>query len=704
MIIKGHQLQQQQNIIFKSGADITITAQIDSFFKQIRHGYEGTVLLRSINGQSLPYFLQPKIRLVSDYPFQLGDKIEATVFVKAIYGQLNEVGFDIESYYFSQGWLAKASVNHRFPFIVASQYSYRQLLYERTLKKLDHSEVKGPIIALVFGQRNFITPLQWQQYRDSGLIHLIAISGLHIGVMFFVGFCLGKILSRCSSTLIWAPWIIGTGLACGYAWLAGFSIPTCRALIMCILASIFVLSNNRQSPLKKLLITLSIVLLIYPFSGLSSSFWLSFYAVSMLIFILGQPAVTHQSTEKKSNLFTGLKVQLLIVYWMFPITAFLFDGVSLSSLLYNVIFVPWFSFLVVPSIFFALFMTMLDADFSLLCWQLVEYLLLPVQWSSGYASGTWAELSINQVYLVITVCCAMFMGYYLNWQARVWLAVVLLTVVVHNWIQKEDETKWKVDILDVGHGLSILIERNGRAVVYDTGNRWQQGSIAESLLLPLLRKRGIHELDALILSHLDADHAGGRGVIEDTLSPRLKIAPQTLSGYQPCIRGKHWIWQGLKFDILWPEQQVERAYNPHSCVIRVTDEKAQFSLLLTGDIDALVEWILLRTPKELQSDVLIVPHHGSATSSIPQFIESVNPQLAIASLSKGGRWRLPDEKVVQRYNQRGITWLDTGQYGQVTIYIDENLSEIDKNMWQVSAIRQAEGERWYRQMLRNGVE
>ena len=691
VLIKGHQLQQQQNMIFRTAADITISARIDSLFKQIRHGYEGTVLLKSINGETLPFFYQPKIRLVSPTPFNIGETINVTIAVNPIYGRMNEVGFDSESYYFSQGWVARASVMKQRSMVRYSRGSFRQTLYHRVIKHIEHSDVKGPIIALVFGERSLITDHQWQSYRDSGLIHLIAISGLHIGAVFFVGFWAGKLISRCSSKLLWAPWILGSVLALMYSWLAGFTLPTQRALVMCLLASLFTMANITLPLPKKLLITLAIVLGISPFSGVSNSFWLSFYAVTMVLYIVSQPVIF------KSSLLRAIRAQVWIVLWMTPVTAVLFGGFSATSLLYNVVFVPWFTIVVIPSILLSLVTTLLNMDVASWCWRTVELLLEPVNWSTDKASVSWIVVSQHQTRLLVTACVFLFVAQYLNRQAQKHLVLLMSIICAYEWVRPLDSLSWKIDVLDVGHGLATVIEKNGRVLVYDTGSRWENGSIAESLIIPLLNRRGIAHLDGLILSHLDSDHAGGRAILEKSLSPKLKLTPQIIDGYEACMRGEVHHWQGLRLEIVWPTTQVIRAYNPHSCVIRIVDDNVNFSLLMTGDIDALVEWLLIRHPTELKSDIMIVPHHGSATSSTANFIQAVNPNLAIASLAKGGRWTLPDKKVVSRYAAQKSDWLDTGQYGQITI-------QVRQNMWQVSTIREREGPRWYRQMLRNGVE
>lgn len=164
----------------------------------------------------------------------------------------------------------------------------------------------------------------------------------------------------------------------------------------------------------------------------------------------------------------------------------------------------------------------------------------------------------------------------------------------------------------------------------------------------------------------------------------------------PCIKGQDFEWQGLKMTVLWPPRQVTRAYNPHSCVIRMEDEENQFSFLMTGDIDALAEWILIREPEQLNSDVVLVPHHGSRTSSIEPFVNAVQADAAIASLAKGNQWGMPQPQVVETYRRHLTQWFDTGELGQITLYVEQR-------RWQIVSRRDTFNA-WYRQMLRNQVE
>ncbi|PNQ67025.1 DNA internalization-related competence protein ComEC/Rec2, partial [Vibrio agarivorans] len=256
---------------------------------------------------------------------------------------------------------------------------------------------------------------------------------------------------------------------------------------------------------------------------------------------------------------------------------------------------------------------------------------------------------------------------------------------------------WRLDVLDVGHGLAVLIEKNNQWLLYDTGKAWSGGSIAERVITPILHQRGVNKLDTLIISHMDSDHSGGREYMEEQFTPRNKISSQYLASYRACVVGNSWWWQGLRFEVLWPPNLVSRAYNPHSCVIRIVDPISQLRVLLTGDIEGVSEWMLARQADKLTSDVMLVPHHGSKTSSNISFIQSVSPKLAIASLAKSNQWNMPAKQVVDNYQQEEAQWLDTGENGQITVHV------IGQD-WYFNTKRTGTFTSWYRQMLRKGVE
>lgn len=686
IIAQSNAVKTQSRSIFKAGQDITIKGKVDSFFTQISYSAEGTVTVNSINGETTSAISSPRIRLFSPVAMQIGDEFEFNVIVKPVIGRLNEAGFDMESFFMSQGWVARASVKQNSRFKVISKPTLRASLYHAVKRYTQDSSFQGMILALVFGDRSGVSSELWEQLRNSGLIHLVAISGLHIGIAFGLGYLLGSLVSRISSKFLWSPFIFGAGCAFGYAWLAGFSLPTQRALTMCLINVLMVMAGIRLSVVQRILLTLAAVLAIDPFASLANSFWLSFIAVCLVLYLL-------ETTKTMNKWQKALISQLLLVLLMAPVSAYFFGGISWAAVVYNLVFIPWFSVVIVPLLFFTISVSYIPIiDMSYL-WTLVDWAFKPLAWALPHSSPGWIAVSdTTQILMLLAV-----VGWFLRTMLRLRTFLISGAVIIgHLWFRTPNGA-WRIDILDVGHGLSVLFEKNGQFLLYDTGSSWSGGSYVQSVLMPLLIKRGASQLDTVIYSHLDDDHAGGRHDIERHFVPNHVYSSQPLSGSSACVRGKQWDWQGLSLTVLWPPKIVERAYNQHSCVIRVLDKTHAHSVLLSGDVTAVGEWLLARDSAVISSDVMLVPHHGSNTSSTSHFIQTVNPGIAIASLAKGNRWNLPHRDVVERYNNQGVKWLDTGESGQITLqYRAENR--------RLFSMRQDGVIPWYRQTLRKQVE
>ncbi|MGO1298802.1 MAG: DNA internalization-related competence protein ComEC/Rec2, partial [Vibrio sp.] len=558
-------------------------------------------------------------------------------------------------------------------------------LYQQVSRATQNTPAQGLILALLFGDRSLISTEQWQALRNSGLSHLVAISGLHIGIVFGFGFLLGQLFSRFHTSLLWAPWWLGLSMASSYAWLAGFTLPTLRALLMCLTMVAILRLRLQVSTFWRLSFILTSVLIVDPFASYSNSFWLSFGAVIVILYLLKRPGFPVRWW------WQVLWLQMGISLLMLPISIALFHGISYVSLFFNLVFIPWFSYLAMPLLFIALMWLVFNLPGQQLLWQLSESALSPVLGILNTAPAGWLAVSDAIMWLVI--------GGGILWRCRDFIALRGITaialIVSLVCIYQPKRYQWRLDILDVGHGLAILIEQGSRALVFDTGASWQGGSIAKSVILPMLAKRGL-QLETIMISHMDNDHAGGVSQLLDENPDAQVYASQSMNGGQPCIRGMNWWWGTLHFEALWPPKLVSRAYNQHSCVIRVRDMYGH-AVLLTGDVEAIGEWLLVRNQPDLTSQVMVVPHHGSATSSTQQLIDRVAPKWALASVNKGNRWRLPSQEVVKRYQQSDARWLDTGSAGQISVFFEANDLKIKTK-------RLDDNQRWYRQMLRNGLE
>lgn len=709
IIIHGNHYRHVTETLFSHGKTITVQARIVALNQPTLHGKQTMLSISRIESDHLPFYTRPQVKLyyaTSEVPaLKLGELWQLQLEVKPAFGRLNDAGYDNERYYVSNQWHGKAvivtntPINHK----LIDSASWRLYLHQKTLPLLDKFPAKPFILALAFGDRSEISSQQWAQLRDSGLSHLMAISGLHIALMMTLGWALGRSLKSailmlrpngyqvirflplCSSFI--AAWF--------YAYLAGFSLPTQRALVMgCLVLSMLCLRIH-WSAWQILLFSLVMIVALQPFSILQMSFWLSFSAI--LIIYISMWFYQQKGHGWRDKVLKVLVIQMGLFGGLSILSIGFFGGVSWVSPLVNLLVIPWVSFVVVPSIVFALICQWLLAfvvsiHAQTFIWGVVDGLLSPVMWILQQTEGAWLAASAKSMLVVLGLVIASIL-----WRLRCYILLYVLVVGggIVMLFPPYFQPNWRVQILDVGQGLAILIRKDGESVLYDTGVSWQGGSMANSVIVPLLQQEGERQLSGLIISHTDSDHAGGRLDIEQQLQPQWRRSSERLPHYLPCVKGQSWQWQGLSFEALWPPKSVARAYNPHSCVIRVSD--AIFSILLTGDIDAISEILLTREQNIAAVDVMTVPHHGSATSSFPTLLEAFTPTVAIASLAVNNQWGLPNQAVKQRYQKANIDWLDTGTSGQITL-------SIYSNDWHIKQKRGNQYQPWYRQIVRNGLE
>ena len=351
--------------------------------------------------------------------------------------------------------------------------------------------------------------------------------------------------------------------------------------------------------------------------------------------------------------------------------------------------VPIVSMVTVPLVLIVLILNLFPSGWGagaqIIIWKMADQTLSLAMWGVEPFFGSW--FTLGESFLLISFSGWLFVLFWRLSDIRHRLSLLIsLCVVSLCWLTRMAPERWRVDMLDVGHGLSVLISKNGRGILYDTGNRWEGGSAAEQNIAPLLRWRNI-QLEQIIISHDDKDHRGGLEILQ-AMYPKASLRDSSPSvGHFSCIAGEHWRWQGLNFDILWPLTSTTDARNDDSCVIRVDD--GTFSLLLTGDIEAGSEKALIKKERKgLQSTWLQVPHHGSNTSSSPPFLRAVKPVVAMASAARFNKWHLPAHKVVSRYNKARYDWHSTSVSGQLSIFIYDEY-------WAIKSLREQLIPRWY---------
>lgn len=325
------------------------------------------------------------------------------------------------------------------------------------------------------------------------------------------------------------------------------------------------------------------------------------------------------------------------------------------------------------------------------CWQLADLTVSWALWPLPWLEQGWLQVGAMLLQFSVLGWLAVIVWRFCWWRSFPAGCVVVLVVCLL-WRDRQADYRWRVDMIDVGHGLAVVIERDGKAVIYDSGNRWQTSSAAERFILPFLHWRQII-LEQIIISHSHLDHIGGLEVLTAAFPLATVRTPLVNSDHLPCVQGQQWIWRGLNFQVLWPPERKDHAGNDDSCVVRVDDGK--FSFLMTGDIERRAEQALLQQRTTLPSTLLQVSHHGSKTSSSPPFLRAVAPELAIASASRYNVWRLPARKIIERYQQNHIAWHDTAHSGQLSVFFFDN-------DWQIKGFREQLNPRWYHQ--RFGVE
>jgi len=626
-----------------------------------------------------------------------GQQWQLSVKIKPAHGFANLGGFSYQTWLRQKNIVATGYVlNNKENIKLLDELTIRQQLLIETQKHLPQELLSSLLLALSFGERSQISTQQWQILQATGTQHLIAISGLHLGLIasgsFFiclfllkyipVDFVIKRFRTQWLLTLnlrVWAM-LISCFITFYYAYLAGFSLPTIRALVMLLLYWGARLLGVKFSLRRWLLIAIFMLVLMSPSSLFSASFWLSLYAVSIIFLVVWRfsKQLTNASpilTWMKSLLLIQVSLSLLMI----PLVAVINYQVSLISLFANLVAVPVMSLTSIPLCLLAVLLLPLNELASYLLFELaLKSITLLWQWFEILALHSWSIIEVSNVQItciVITFFITAFSLFLsLNWRYIMMLIISTLMMIVPIILSKEKNSNWQVTVMDVGQGLSVVIERNQRVIIYDTGASYPSGfNLVDAVVIPYLRHQGITTLDKVIISHSDNDHAGGLKKLKKLINIDEVIANDNkLDGDRYCLQGESFEWQQLTFSMLSPETK-RGEENDDSCVIRISDGKS--SVLLTGDISSTVERVLLSNEKvstQLVADILVAPHHGSKTSSSIDFIKHVSPDVVIFSAGFLNRWKMPMNRVVKRYQDNQVKVFNTAENGMVQLDIDNN--------------------------------
>ena len=607
-----------------------------------------------------------------------GERWHLTVRLKRAHGLANPGGMDYERWLFRQGIGATGYVrpygNQR---LAEADHAYvlqqwRQRVRDALRELLSHGPFAGIVLALTVGDRSAMDPEHWQRLTATGTNHLMAISGLHIGLVAGLVFLLTRNLWRRLPLLplyIPAPQAAAlASLLAGvlYAALAGFAIPTQRALIMLAVILLGVLFRRPLAPSQGLALALLLVLLWDPLAAVSAGFWLSFAAVAAIFYTMGG------RLRPGGWWWRWGRVQVVLALALLPLLLSLFQQASLVAPLANLLAVPWMSLLVIPAALLGATLATFLPDLAQPLLQLAELGLQGLWWLLGWLAGlpfaVWHQSLSSGWVLAATVLGVIWLLAPRGLPGRalgvLWLAPLLLLRA-----ERPATGEAWLHLLDVGQGLATVVETRRHTLVFDTGPRFSADFDAgEAVIVPFLRQRGIHSLDRLIISHGDNDHRGGSASLRRAMpvADVISSVPHKLPGARACRAGQQWSWDGVRFEILNPDAAMARhGGNDASCVLRVSN--ARGALLLTGDIEARAERHLLARPGMLTAQVLVAPHHGSRTSSSAAFIDAVAPRWVLFPVGYRNRFAFPRPQVVARYRKRNIGILDTATSGMISV-------------------------------------
>lgn len=618
------------------------------------------------------------------------------VRLKPPHGFANPGGFDYEGWLFSHrvhatGYVRSGSLLQGDARSVSLD-ALRQSLADAAGRQLADSPTRGLVVALAMGDQSGIASEQWDVMSATGTTHLMAISGMNIGLIASAVFFLVRQAWRQSARLTsWLPAPKAAGwaalfAAAGYAALAGFSIPTQRAFIM-VAVMMWGLLRARPLPVMDAFSAAALAVLVYdPLSIMAPGFWLSFGAVAILFYgLLGR-------WRRPDWLRGTLHAQGLVFLGLAPFLVAFFGQISLIAPLANLFAVPWVGWLTTP---LALIGTALASWFPTPAgWILsaaaysMELLMRGLTLAGDLPMATW-----NPGALPPWVVGAALLGGALALAPR---GVPLRMLAFAWWLPlltvrppaPEPGEVW-FTLLDVGQGLAAVARTANHTLVYDTGPAFGETFDAgESVLVPFLRHQGVQKIDSLVIGHSDGDHAGGTDSLLRLMPVEQRYASidaeALVAGSVRCDRALRWTWDGVDFQFLNSAGDAFRNDNDNSCVLRIS--AGANAILVTGDIEKSAERALLAgNPNALRAQVLVAPHHGSRTSSTVEFIRAVAPDTVLIPAGYRNRYRFPADQVMSRYAAVGAQSWITGETGALEIKIDAASAQFQPNAFRASS-------------------
>lgn len=638
------------------------------------------VLLAWYNGLSLEEFQEV-------VPVRSGERWRFLVRLRRPHGQANATGLDYEAWLMERGIRATGSirsgrtaVTQRLDAMVNRPAYFiertRERVRERFWDALPERRYAGVLAALAIGDQKAIEARDWDIFNRTGVNHLMSISGLHVTMISGLAAALVLYGWRRSQALALrfaaqkAAALAGFAAAFAYCLMSGFAVPAQRTLYMVGVVALALVCGRLTSATRVLALALLTVLVLDPWAVLSAGFWLSFGAVALIFHVAtGRPDRPHWLAQWGA-------MQWAVTVGLAPMLLVLFQQVSFASPIANAVAIPVVSGVVTP---LALAGAVLPLDAPLqLAHVLLEWLMWLLQWLAAAEHAVWTQHAPAAWTLPLAFAGVVWLLLPRGFPAR-WVGALLLIPVTAVAPPPPGVGTAALTVFDVGQGLAVLVRTRFHALLYDTGPAWSADADSGSrVIVPALRARGVRALDAMVVSHDDTDHSGGAMSVVRAVPPGILYS--SLPGFDPvvqaaayripCADGRRWEWDGVQFEFMHPS--MERYADPGvsannlSCVLKVSGSNG--TALVAGDL----EWrgeaeLLARRGDTLRAQVLVVPHHGSNTSSTPGFVSAVAPDAAVFAVGYLNRFGHPRPEITARYARQGGRIVRTDESGAVEV-------------------------------------
>ncbi|BCX89829.1 competence protein ComEC [Methylomarinovum tepidoasis] len=650
------------------GRDFVVQGRVVDFPRRLPHGRRFDFKVKS------PEDLPDRLRLswYGGPPLHPGQRWQLKVRLKPPRGFANPGGFDYGRWLFARGIGAtgyvRKSRQNRLLAPAAGIDALRMRLAQAIDRSVGGVPQGGIVAALALGRRDGIGEEEWRALRATGTTHLVAISGLHVGLVAGLLLGLGRRLwlwwgsARIDADAVGA-WLAWSG-ALGYAALAGFSLPTRRALLMLAVALLAWRWRRAVSPWRGLDLALLGVCLLDPRAPLQGGFWLSFGAVAWILYVLQgrcRPLPRWQA---------ALKVQLALLPGLAPVGLWLFGQVGGLAPLANLIAVPLVGLVVVPLVLAGCALHFLMPGPAAAVWQgaarLLAVLFEGLDQVAEIGAGVWHGPGPGLAAVAAALLGTLWLLAPRGIPGR-WLGALLWLPLLWPPLPRPPAGEVWVTVLEVGQGLAVVAETASHVLVYDTGPRFSpRFDAGRDIVAAYLCHRGWNRLDRIVVSHADRDHSGGLAGLRGGFPAPVWSSAAALADV-PCRQGQAWRWDGVDFEMLWPTAAA-LGENDRSCVLRIATGAGE--VLLPGDLERAGEAALsAQAGGALQARVLVAPHHGSRTSSSPGFLRAVSPDYVLVSSGHRNRFGFPHPEVVARYRALGAKVLNTAESGAIQVRV-----------------------------------